>query len=103
MVVENLAKIQLPVILLIVGKEAYYNHVVVVWRKEIIDFESREKYPLSVANVKNICGSSNPFLRVSRGYVILPSKKMKHAVGDKSDWGETDLMKKFAHLFSKSE
>ena len=58
MVFENLRLIQLPIILSVIGKESHYNHVVVMWRNEIIDFENKVKYPLNVANAKNICHSS---------------------------------------------
>jgi len=100
-VVQGLLPVRLPVILSVVGKQSYFNHVVVVWRSHIIDFESEETYHLTVNNVENICGPKNCFLRISRGYVILPSRKMKAAIGDISDWGEKDLLDNFSHLFTR--
>lgn len=93
--------IKLPMILSVVGKHTYYNHVVVAWRENIIDFEEQFTYSATVENVNQICGPNNPFHKLSRGYIILPSKKMKQGVGDYSDWGENDVLLKYSHLVRK--
>jgi hypothetical protein len=98
-VVAALSLIQLPMILSVVGKNSLYNHVVVVWKSHIIDFECRTTYSVSEANVNRICGTNNTFVKIARGYVILPSKKMKYAVKDFSDWGEKQLREKYYYLF----
>jgi hypothetical protein len=90
-VVEKLKQVHLPVLMSVVGKHSMYNHVVVIWRDMIIDFESRHVPTLCVRNVEQICGPKNPFLKISRGCMILPSRKMKYSVGDRSDWGEAVL------------
>jgi len=100
--VEYLHQIQLPVILSVVGKNSLFNHVVVVWRDYVIDFEEQAKYLLSISNVANICGPKNQFLKVSRGHVMLPSRNMKSAVGDHSDWGEKHLKENLGRLFTKN-
>ena len=100
--VENLRQVQLPIILSVVGKNSIFNHVVIVWRGDVIDFEEKAKYPLSIVNVDRICGPKNQFVKISRGYVILPSRMMKSAVGDSSDWGEKHLKEHHSHLFRKS-
>jgi len=92
----------LPVILSVVGKNSLFNHVVVVWRDYVIDFEEQAKYLLSISNVANICGPKNQFLKVSRGHVMLPSRNMKSAVGDHSDWGEKHLKENLGRLFTKN-
>ena len=99
-VVSNLRQLTLPVLISVMGRDSVYNHVVVVFRGQIIDFESKAPYPLTVLNVENICGPRNPFLKVSRGYVICPSRKMKSSVGDLSDWGENTVMSQSRHLFT---
>jgi hypothetical protein len=40
-------------------------------------------------------------MKLTRGYVICPSRRMKNAVGDLSDWGEQDIRKNLMHLFRK--
>jgi hypothetical protein len=86
--VEKLKQICLPVLISVVGKHSMYNHVVIIWRDMIIDYESRHVSSLCVQNVEQICGPKNAFLKIARGIVILPSRKMKFSVGDRSDWGE---------------
>jgi hypothetical protein len=98
-VVGVLCTIRLPMIVSFVGKHSLYNHVVVVWNGRIIDFESRVTYPVNEENVNRICGPNNPFVAVTRGYVILPSRKMKAAVKDFSDWGEKVLREQHSDLF----
>jgi len=98
-VVENLRKLSLPVLISVCGKNSLYNHVVVVWRNDIFDYESKHVYPLTVENVDRICGPNNLFLKVNRGYLILPSRKMKLCVGEKSDWGELNIRQSLIHLF----
>jgi hypothetical protein len=71
MLVEYLHQIQLPVILSDIGRNSLFNHVVVVWRDYVIDFEERAKYLLTISNVANICGLKSQFLKVACGYVML--------------------------------
>lgn len=99
-VVSNLSKIDLPILISIMGRESVYRHVVVVFRGRIIDFETIAPYPLTVSNVECICGPKNPFKKLSRGYVICPSRTMKKSMQDTSDWGENTVRSKFPHLFS---
>ena len=51
LMVTNLSKIGFPVIVLLVGKYSSYNHVVVVWKKKIIDIEHEYPFVLTVDNV----------------------------------------------------
>jgi hypothetical protein len=64
-------------------------------------FNSVNSYSATVENVNQICGPNNPFHKLSRGYIILPSKKMKQGVGDYSNWGENDVLLKYSHLVRK--
>jgi len=99
-VVSNLTQIDLPILISVMGRESVYTHVVVVFRGRIIDFETKAPYPLSIPNVEYICGPKNPFLKLSRGYVICPSRAMKKSMNDMSDWGENTVRSKYPHLFS---
>jgi hypothetical protein len=69
-VVSNLRQVNLPILISVMGRESVYTHVVVVFRGSIIDFETKALYPLTISNVEYICGPKNPFLKLSRGYVI---------------------------------
>ena len=102
MVVEHMNHIHLPVILSVVGHKSVYSHVIVLWRGNIIDFENTAPYALTVKSMEYICGPKNPFHYVRCGYVITPSKMMKLAVGDFTDWGGKMLRERFYHLFRKN-
>jgi hypothetical protein len=98
-VVQFLHQLKLPVVLSVVGHGTFYNHVVVAWRNEIIDFETSHTYAVTVKNIENICGVKNPFVRICRACVICPSKTMKRAVGDMTDWGEKSAVEELSHWF----
>jgi hypothetical protein len=102
-VAEFLHLLQLPVLLSVVGQGTFYNHVVVAWRNEIIDFETRHTYAVTLENIENICGVQNPFVRICRACVICPSKTMKRAVGDFTDWGEKSAVEELSHWFTKTK
>ena len=51
-----MSKIGFPVIVLLVGKYSSYNHVVVVWKKKIIDIEHEYPLKLTVINVDTLAG-----------------------------------------------
>jgi hypothetical protein len=99
--VDAIRAIQLPILISVVGKQTYYNHVVIAWRGEIIDFEEKFTYLATIENVNRICGPKNPFHKVSRGCIILPSKNMKHGVSDYGDWGEKEVIQQYSHFVRK--
>ncbi len=102
-VVQFLHKLKLPVLLSVVGHGTFYNHVVVAWRNEIIDFETSHTYAVTFENIENICGVQNPFVRICRACVICPSKAMKRAVGDLTDWGEKTAVDDLSHWFMNTK
>jgi len=83
----------------ICGTMSNYNHVIVVWKNQIIDFESETTFPLTVSNLNYCCGSSSVFLGVDRGYGIIPSKKIKLDCSDLSDWGENEIQSNIKYMF----
>jgi hypothetical protein len=70
MLVTNLSKINFPVIVLVVGRFSSYNHVVVVWKKMIIDIEHEYPFELTVDNVDGLAGKNNPFHKFVSGFGI---------------------------------
>ena len=79
-VVDNMSKVKFPLLVSICSTRSNYNHVVVVWKNQIIDFESQSTFPLTVSNLNYCCGPSSVFLGVERGYGIIPSKKLSWIV-----------------------
>jgi hypothetical protein len=60
------------------SKLATYDHVVVVWRKMVIDYESKYMYLLTKDTLRHICSVNTAFQQISYWYGILPSKIAKH-------------------------
>ena len=54
MLATNLSNISFPVIVSVVGRFSPYNHVVVVWKKMIIDIEHEYPFKLMVDNVDSL-------------------------------------------------
>ncbi len=101
-----------PVIISIEVSNSAYNHVTYVWETTIIDFENKTTCPLPVNNIDFSCGSSFIFIRVTKGYGILPSKAMKKAFKqlehakshiDGFDWGKSDVYGKMKHFFKQGK
>jgi hypothetical protein len=103
MLVTNLSKISFPVIVLVVGQYSSYNHVVVVWKKMIIDIEHEYPFALTVDSVDSLAGRNNPFHKLVRGIGILPSRAMKKMNSDYSDWGEEKMTGELRLLFKQHE
>ena len=59
MLVINLSKISFPVIVLVVGQYSTYNHIVVIWKKLIIDIEHEYPFALTVDSVDNLAGKKS--------------------------------------------
>ncbi len=65
----------------------------------LLTLNLKSHYAVNEENVNRICVPNNPFVAVTLGYVILPSKKMKAAAKDFSDWGEKVLHEQHSYLF----
>ncbi len=74
---KALLEIKFPMLILVESKAAAYQHVVVVWREMVIDYESKYTYPLTEDTLRQICGVNTTFQQISCGYGILPSKFCK--------------------------
>ncbi len=103
LMVTNLSKIGFPVIVLLVGKYSSYNHVVVVWKKKIIDIEHEYPFELTVDNVDTLAGKNNPYHKLVCGFGILPSRAMKKKNRDYSDWVEGKMTGELRHLFRQCD
>lgn len=61
--VSNILMIPFPVLIPIIGKQQTFNHVIVVRKGDIIDFEAEQTLSLSIENMEYICGRNSTFLR----------------------------------------
>jgi hypothetical protein len=71
------------------GTHAYYQHVVVIWRGRIIDYESKYTFPLTNDSLRRICGVNTTFVGISCGYAIFPLNHIQNSIDNISveDWG----------------
>ncbi len=77
------------------SKFAASQHVVVVWREMVIDYESMYTYSLTEDTLRQICGVNTTFQWISCGYGILLSTFCKKCEGNQyiQDWGVVDFYK----------
>ena len=66
MMYMHLRRIKFPVIISVLGQMSSYNHVVVVWKNMIIDFENEMTYALSIEGIDKIAGVKNRFHKLVR-------------------------------------
>ncbi len=64
---KALLEIKFPVIISVKAQRATYNHVFVIWRKMVIDYESNYIYPLTEDSLRQVCGFTNTFQRIISG------------------------------------
>ncbi len=62
---KALLDIKFPVIISVQAQCATYNHVVVIWRKMVIDYESKYIYLLTEDSLRQVCGFTTTFQRIT--------------------------------------
>jgi hypothetical protein len=89
---KALLEIKFPMLISVESKFAAYQHVVVVWREMVIDYESVYTYPLTKDTLRQICGVNTIFQQISCGYGILPSTICKALQANQiiQDWGTAE-------------
>jgi hypothetical protein len=97
---KALLEIKFPMLISVESKLATYQNVVVVWRKMVIDYESMYTYPLTKDTLRQICGVSTTFQRISCGYGILASKNCKTLQVNQNiqDWGTEECFKQGSYI-----
>ncbi len=73
---KALLEIKFPVIISVQAQRATYNHVVVIWRKMVIDYEFRYIYPLTGDSLRQVCSFTTTFQQITCGYGIFPSRNI---------------------------
>ncbi len=88
-------EIKFPVIISVQAECATYNHVVVIWRKIVIDYEPKYIYPLTEDSLRQVCGFTTTFQRITSGYGIVPSRQIRQSPENVhiKDWGTSEYYK----------
>jgi hypothetical protein len=90
-----LLEIKFPMLISVESKLATYHHVVVVWRKMVIDCKPIYTYLLTEDTLRQICSVNTTFQQISCGYGILPSTICKALQANQNiqDWGTEEYFK----------
>jgi hypothetical protein len=89
---KALLEIKFPVIILVQAQRATYNHVVVIWKKMVIDYESNYIYPLTEDSLRQVCGFTTTFQQITCWYGIFPSRHIRRSpeIVHIKDWGTSE-------------
>jgi hypothetical protein len=92
---KALLAIKIPMLISVESRQATYNHVVVVWRNMVIDFECMHTYALTEEPLREVCGVHTTFVRLTSGYGVIPPKPIRSAMknADEYDWGMDNFYK----------
>jgi hypothetical protein len=71
-----LLTIKFPMVISVESRQATYNHVVAIWQKMVINFESLHTYLLTEESLRQVCGVHATFHRINREYGLFPLKKI---------------------------
>ncbi len=87
-----LLEVKFPVIISVQAQCVTYNHVVVIWRKMGIDYESKYIYPLTEDSLRQVCGFTTTFQQITSGYGIVPLRQICRSPENVhiKDWGTSE-------------
>ncbi len=71
---KTLLEIKFPVIISVQAQCATYKHEVVIWRKMVIDYESKYIYPLTEDSLRQVCGLTITFQCITSWYGFVLSR-----------------------------
>jgi hypothetical protein len=76
MSLKALVAIKVPMLISVESSQAAYNHVVIVSRNMVIDFECMHTYAyaLTEESLRQVCSVHTMFVHLNSGYGIIPSK-----------------------------
>ncbi len=84
-----LRQIEFPTIISVHSKCAVYDHVVVVWQGQVLDYESEIIYMLTEDLLHQMCGVNTTFSHKSCGYGLFPPKSIWAMSPEITDWGDS--------------
>ncbi len=92
---KALLEIKFPVNISVQAQRATYNHVAVIWRKMVIDYESKYIYPLTEDSLRQVCGFTSTFQQITSGYGIVQSRHIRQSPENVhiKDWGASEYYK----------
>jgi hypothetical protein len=79
---QALPAIKFPMLISVESRQATYNHVVVVWRNMVIDFECMQTYALTEESLREVCGVRTTFVCRTSGYGIIPPKSIRSVMNN---------------------
>ena len=84
-----LSRLKFLAIILVNSKLANYEHVVIVLRNMVIDYESEHIYKFTEDLLRQLCGDNTTFQQITTGYGLFPPKEVQALVTsiDVSNWG----------------
>jgi hypothetical protein len=82
-----LQQFQFPTIISVHSKCAVYNHVVMVWQGQVLDYESEVIYMLTEDSLHHFCSVSSTFSHRSCGYGLFPPKSIQAMSPEVNNWG----------------
>jgi hypothetical protein len=75
--INILRNMKFPLIISVMGTHACYHHVVVIWRRMIIDYESKYTFPLTN---DSLSGVNTTFTGISCGCGIFPPNHISNSM-----------------------
>jgi hypothetical protein len=91
---QFLQRAHFPMLIGVKSDQAAYEHVVVVWNKFIIDYESMYTMPLTLESITDLCGITTKYRQITCGYGLIPPKTHRPITDHnncKIEWGLKDL------------
>jgi hypothetical protein len=67
MTLQALFAIKFSMLISVENSQATYNHVLVMWRKMVIDFNCMHTYALTEESLRQVCGVHTTFVRLTSG------------------------------------
>jgi hypothetical protein len=84
-----LQQFQFSTIISVHSKCAVYNHVVVVWQGQVLDYELEVIYMLTEDLLHQLCGVNTTFSHISCGYGLFPPKSIRAMSPEVTYWGDS--------------
>ncbi len=98
---KMLKEVKFPVLLGISSTQTSYNHAVVIWNGIAIDYESMYTFSVTEESLRQVCGATTTFQKVSTGWGLFPPKNLHKKLNEVqvTDWGITEFYKREKILF----
>ena len=95
MTLKALFAVKFTMLISVESSQATYNHMVVVWRNMIIDFECMHTYALTEKSLRQVCGVHTTFVHLTSEHGIISPKPICSAMKNDNgyNWGMDDYYK----------